>query len=58
MVKDDSVGKPEAVQPQPSPIQIQNQLPQSKTDATLVLNTTPAKPQTGYSPYYLSLRQN
>ncbi|KAG1943375.1 histone-lysine N-methyltransferase EHMT1 [Pimephales promelas] len=46
MVKDDGVGKPEAVQPQPSPIQIQNQLPQSKTDATLVLNTTPAKPQT------------
>ncbi|XP_016085097.1 histone-lysine N-methyltransferase EHMT1 isoform X4 [Sinocyclocheilus grahami] len=44
MVKDDSLGKPETVQPQPSPIQ--NQLPQSQTDATSVLNTTPAKPQT------------
>uniref|UniRef100_A0A8C2KPA0 Euchromatic histone-lysine N-methyltransferase 1b n=1 Tax=Cyprinus carpio TaxID=7962 RepID=A0A8C2KPA0_CYPCA len=44
MVKDDSLGKLEAVQPQPSPIQ--NQLPQSQTDATSVLNTTPAKPQT------------
>ncbi|XP_059398700.1 histone-lysine N-methyltransferase EHMT1-like isoform X7 [Carassius carassius] len=44
MVKDDSLGKPEAVQPQPSPIQ--NQLPQSQTDTTSVLNTTPAKPQT------------
>ncbi|XP_016346745.1 histone-lysine N-methyltransferase EHMT1-like isoform X6 [Sinocyclocheilus anshuiensis] len=42
--KDDSLGKPETVQPQPSPIQ--NQLPQSQTDATSVLNTTPAKPQT------------
>ncbi|XP_042603696.1 histone-lysine N-methyltransferase EHMT1 isoform X8 [Cyprinus carpio] len=44
VVKDDSLGKPETVQPQPSPIQ--NQLPQSQTDATSVLNTTPAKPQT------------
>ncbi|XP_048022441.1 histone-lysine N-methyltransferase EHMT1 isoform X3 [Megalobrama amblycephala] len=44
VVKDDGVGKPEAVQPQPSPIQ--NQLPQSQTDATSVLNTTPAKPHT------------
>ncbi|XP_067278822.1 histone-lysine N-methyltransferase EHMT1 isoform X2 [Pseudorasbora parva] len=44
VVKDDSVGKSEAVQPQPSPIQ--NQLPQSQNDATSVLNTTPAKPQT------------
>ncbi|KTF85204.1 hypothetical protein cypCar_00024574, partial [Cyprinus carpio] len=44
MVKDDSLGKLEAVQPQPSPIQ--NQLPQSQIDATSVLNTTPAKPQT------------
>ncbi|XP_052392849.1 histone-lysine N-methyltransferase EHMT1-like isoform X11 [Carassius gibelio] len=44
MVKDDSLGKPEAVQPPPSPIQ--NQLPQSQTDTTSVLNTTPAKPQT------------
>lgn len=56
MVKDDGVGKPEAVQPQPSPIQ--NQLPQSQTDATSVLNTTPAKPQTGYTLYYLSLQQH
>ncbi|KTG33783.1 hypothetical protein cypCar_00006984 [Cyprinus carpio] len=54
VVKDDSLGKPETVQPQPSPIQ--NQLPQSQTDATSVLNTTPAKPQTGYTLYYLSLR--
>ncbi|XP_077088872.1 histone-lysine N-methyltransferase EHMT1 isoform X12 [Siphateles boraxobius] len=44
VVKDDRVGKPEAVQPQPS--QIQNQLPQSQTDAKPVLNTTPAKSQT------------
>ncbi|XP_026052238.1 histone-lysine N-methyltransferase EHMT1-like isoform X3 [Carassius auratus] len=44
VVKDDSLGKPETVQPQSSPIQ--NQLPQSQTDATSVLNTTPAKPQT------------
>ncbi|RXN32387.1 histone-lysine N-methyltransferase EHMT1-like isoform X5 [Labeo rohita] len=44
VVKDDSLSKPEAVQPQPSPVQ--NQLPQSQTDATSVLNTTPAKPQT------------
>ncbi|XP_026090487.1 histone-lysine N-methyltransferase EHMT1-like isoform X6 [Carassius auratus] len=44
MVKDDSLGKPEAVQPPPSPIQ--NQLPQSQTDTSSVLNTTPAKPQT------------
>ncbi|XP_005161162.1 histone-lysine N-methyltransferase EHMT1 isoform X10 [Danio rerio] len=43
VVKDDSAGKPEAVQPQPS--LIQNQLPQSQTDATSVPNTTPAKPQ-------------
>ncbi|XP_065100202.1 histone-lysine N-methyltransferase EHMT1 isoform X2 [Paramisgurnus dabryanus] len=42
MVKDDSVDKPEAVQPSP----IQNQLPQSQTDATSVLTTTPAKAQT------------
>lgn len=56
VVKDDGVGKPEAVQPQPSPIQ--NQLPQSQTDATSVLNTTPAKPQTGYTLYYLSLQQH
>ncbi len=53
VVKDDSLGKPETVQPQPSPIQ--NQLPQSQTDDTSVLNTTPAKPQTGYTVYYLSL---
>ncbi|XP_058615187.1 histone-lysine N-methyltransferase EHMT1 isoform X9 [Onychostoma macrolepis] len=44
VVKDDSLGKPETVQPQPSPIQ--NQLPQSQTDTTSILNTTPAKPQT------------
>ncbi|XP_016407398.1 histone-lysine N-methyltransferase EHMT1-like isoform X8 [Sinocyclocheilus rhinocerous] len=44
VVKDDSLGKPETVQPQPSPIQ--SQLPQSQTDATSILNTTPAKPQT------------
>nr|XP_055036990.1 histone-lysine N-methyltransferase EHMT1 isoform X1 [Misgurnus anguillicaudatus] len=43
VVKNDSVDKPEAVQPSP----IQNQLPQSQTDATSVLTTTtPAKPQT------------
>lgn len=41
-VKDDSVEKPEAMQPSP----IQNQLPQSQTDATSVLTATPAKPQT------------
>ncbi|XP_051536391.1 histone-lysine N-methyltransferase EHMT1-like isoform X4 [Myxocyprinus asiaticus] len=44
VVKDDSVAGPEAEPPQPSPIQ--NHLPQSQTDATTVLTTTTAKPQT------------
>lgn len=43
VLKDDSVEKPVAVQPSP----IQNQLPQSQTDATSVPTATPAKPQTG-----------
>ncbi|KAA0719895.1 Histone-lysine N-methyltransferase EHMT1 [Triplophysa tibetana] len=42
VVKDDSVEKPEALQPS----LIQNQLPQSQPDATSVLTATPAKPQT------------
>ncbi|XP_051532999.1 histone-lysine N-methyltransferase EHMT1 isoform X5 [Myxocyprinus asiaticus] len=44
VVKDDSVATPEAGPPQPSPIQ--NHLYQSQTDASNVLTTTPAKPQT------------
>lgn len=47
IVVKDRVDKPEAVQPSP----IQNQLPQSQTEATSVLTTTPAKPQTGYRPH-------
>ncbi|XP_057215572.1 histone-lysine N-methyltransferase EHMT1 isoform X2 [Triplophysa rosa] len=42
VVKDDSVEKPEALQPSP----IQNQLPQSQPDATSLLTATPTKPQT------------